>query len=256
MAEAMEMEEKAVEKLMQDSDVLNKLKFFFTADGPTRVIITIENDAENAERGPKMVVHYREVHNLTDTAVYFMKNRRGKDNDDHVAIDSTKANDGTICFGIVRNPLESLEAVMRCVYRPMISDLGTDTWGQASDEQRQEFLLSIDSFSKGLQESIRSLTGGLELRKPDEKVVTLGNAAAGDIVLVTNSINLLQDWCKNIEHYLDDSDRNRWETPDSGPDTELEYWRTRMQRYVFLLSIFSSLLFLKLTDFNIICFRI
>lgn len=256
MAEAMEMEEKAVEKLMQDSDVLNKLKFFFTADGPTRVIITIENDAENAERGPKMVVHYREVHNLTDTAVYFMKNRRGKDNDDHVAIDSTKANDGTICFGIVRNPLESLEAVMRCVYRPMISDLGTDTWGQASDEQRQEFLLSIDSFSKGLQESIRSLTGGLELRKPDEKVVTLGNAAAGDIVLVTNSINLLQDWCKNIEHYLDDSDRNRWETPDSGPDTELEYWRTRMQRYVFLLSIFSSLLFLKLTDFNFICFRI
>ena len=36
--------------------------------------------------------------------------------------------------------------------------------------------------------------------------------------------------CRNIEQYLDDSDRSRWETPDSGPDTELNYWRSRMQR--------------------------
>jgi dynein heavy chain len=33
-----------------------------------------------------------------------------------------------------------------------------------------------------------------------------------------------------IEKYLDDSDRSRWETTDSGPDTELDYWRSRTQR--------------------------
>jgi len=41
---------------------------------------------------------------------------------------------------------------------------------------------------------------------------------------------LLQEWCIKIERYLDDSDRSRWETPESGPDTELIYWRNRTQR--------------------------
>ena len=34
----------------------------------------------------------------------------------------------------------------------------------------------------------------------------------------------------NIERYLDDSDRSRWENADSGPDTELEFWKNRSQR--------------------------
>jgi dynein heavy chain len=159
-----------------------------------------------------------------------MKTKRGKDNDDHYALDPTKANDGGICFGVIRNPLESLEVVMRCVYKPMIQDMGLDTWGQASEEQRHEFVMSIEGFSKGLQDSIRSLSGGLDLRKPDEMIENLGMAALGDPNLITNAINLLQEWCRNIEHYLNDTDRSRWETPDSGPDTELEYWRSRMQR--------------------------
>ena len=63
-----------------------------------------------------------------------------------------------------------------------------------------------------------------------KRVESMGSAAASDPSLVVNSMNLLQDWCNRIEKYLDDSDRSRWETPDSGPDTELDYWRNRMQR--------------------------
>eukprot|EP01042_Synura_sphagnicola_P000006 gene6-7_t len=123
-----------------------------------------------------------------------------------------------------------MEVLMRCVYRPLIQDMGDTYWGEATPEQRNEFLLSLDAFSHGLQENIRSLSGGLELRKPDERVELLGNAVVNDHVIVTHSMNTLQDWCNNIARYLDDSDRSRWETIDSGPDTELEYWRSRMQR--------------------------
>ena len=53
--------------------------------------------------------------------------------------------------------------------------------------------------------------------------------SADDPHLVSQSMNLLQDWCINIERYLDDSDRSRWENADSGPDTELDFWKNRSQ---------------------------
>ena len=89
--------------------------------------------------------------------------------------------------------------------------------GGVNAEQRNEFLHSLDIFNRNLQSSIRSLSGGLELRKPDSKIEQLGSMAAEDTALVIASMNLLHEWCRNIEQYLDDSDRSRWETPDSGP---------------------------------------
>jgi hypothetical protein len=241
LAETFNKEEAEIETMMLDPSILNSIKFFFAADGPTRILmILIQSEGENPTE--KLQIYFKDFDNLKTTAIFFMKNKRGRDNDDHYAVDPTKANDGAISYGVIRNPLESLEAVVRCVYRPLLQDAGSssssssgtgtgnETWGQASEEQKQEFLLGMDSFCKGLQESIRSLSGGLELRRPDERIESLGNNASSDPILVTSCINLLQDWCRNIEHYLEDSDRNRWETPDSGPDTELEYWRSRMQR--------------------------
>ena len=54
--------------------------------------------------------------------------------------------------------------------------------------------------------------------------------AAGDPHVVAHFTQLVEDWCVKIEGHLDDSDRARWENQDSGPDTELEYWRRRMQQ--------------------------
>jgi dynein heavy chain, axonemal len=256
LAESFIRDEIEIEQLMLSPTVLSHLKYFFSADGPTRILILLQQDLQRETSSDPnsqltsqetLQIYFKDFEKIktNSVAVYFLKNKKGRDNDDHYAVDPTKANDGAISYGIIRNPLESLEAVVRCVYRPLLQDTSgggngggnsgneiiTNSWGQASEEQRQEFLLGMDSFCKGLQESIRSLSGGLELRRPDDRIESLGNnQASTDPVLVTSCINLLQDWCRNIEHYLEDSDRNRWETPDSGPDTELEYWRSRMQR--------------------------
>ena len=247
LAEAFEYpDEEEIEAMMRMPEVLQSIDYFFTADGPTKVVITedtyviaaYKQDKNRSEPqiqqiGKCLKVHMKDVDLLPTTAVYFMKVKRGKDNDDHYAIDPTKINDGALSFGVVRAPLESLDAIVRCVYRPMITEMGAETWGESSSEQRNEFLISLDIFSRGLQASIRSLSGGLELKKPDDRIEGLGLAAVSDSALVIKSINLLHEWCRNIENYLDDSDRSRWETPDSGPDTELNYWRSRMQRYSF-----------------------
>ena len=241
--------EDAVEQMMLVPEVLQVIDHFFTADGPIKIIVTIVEE-KLKEKGGKsrnrklmanavqptdskcLKVYTDEVDIIPNIAVFFMKNKRHPNDTDKISVDPTKANDGTLGFGIIRGPLKTLEVLMRCVYRPMIQQMDSESWGDTTLEQRNEFINSIDSFSKGLETSIRNLSGGIELTKPDERVETMGHLAANDPELVVRSLNLLDDWCRSIEVYLDDSDRSRWENLDSGPDTELIFWRSRMQRYV------------------------
>eukprot|EP01035_Chromulina_nebulosa_P017188 gene17188-22707_t len=114
----------------------------------------------------------------------------------------------------------------------MLLQTDKETWGEATNEQKTEFIQSLDNFSKGLQGNIKSLNSGFELKCSEDRIETLGNAAASDPILVTKATNILNEWCLKIEKYLDDSDRHHWEDPDAGPDTELEYWKGRMHRLI------------------------
>eukprot|EP01041_Mallomonas_annulata_P002980 gene2980-5847_t len=226
-------DEEEVEEMILFPDVIKAIDKFFSADGPSKIMISLEKSVTSVDEFGRPLprefqtrrfrVEFEDVLSLADTVVYFMKARPGR-------IDPTKINDNLLSFGIIRAPLESLEVLLRCVYRPLINDMGDMLWGDASSEQRQEFIMSLDVFANGLQDNIRSLSRGLDLRKPDDRVEQLGNAVAGNAALVSHSMNILQDWCNNIARYLDDSDRSRWENSESGPDTELNYWRSRMQR--------------------------
>jgi hypothetical protein len=152
-------DEHAVEKMMLSPDVLQAMNHFFTAGGPSKIIIAISVEAEltqnSASRKPKisapsdgrkLKVYFDEVDQLPNTAVYFMKTKRGIKDSETSVIDSSKANDGALSFGVIHGALESLDALMRFVYRPMIQEMDMDTWGEASSEQRNEFMLSIDVF--------------------------------------------------------------------------------------------------------------
>ena len=234
-------DEDEIDAMLREPDCLAKINFFFTADGPSKIIISEEiisstggsNEAvkigQKDERAKMLVVYSNDVTILPNVAVYFMKNKNKK-GDYHYDIDPTKINDGCLSYGVIRKPLESFDALMRNVYKPLIEESETIKWGEASGEQKNEFMHGIDIFTRNLQSSIRSLSGGLELQSPDGRLEAMGANAMNDPSLVISSMNLLHEWCRSIENYLDDSDRTRWETPDSGPDTELNYWRSRMQR--------------------------
>lgn len=183
---------------------------------------------------------------IPNTTVYFMKNDKistlssetsslisssSKDaKDSKPVIDLNKSCDNYLTFGILHAPLESLEALVRLIYKPFVNQLSEDMKGEADATQLEEFYLSLDNFIKNIQESIKNISCGLELRKPDEKVENLNKNEVTDLSLVVHCVNLLQEWCVKIEKYLDDSDRSKWENVNSGPDTELIYWRNRTQR--------------------------
>ncbi len=222
-----------VEQMMLVPETLQAIDFFFTVEGPTKIIICQEEvqvDKKKNSTVKRLRVYGDELDKVIDVAVFFMKTQKNRDNLDNVAIDPSKINDGALQFGVLRGPLESFEAIMRCVYKPILEDMGKDSWGEASADQKSEFMNGIDHFLRGLQESIRSLSGGLDLKKPDERIVNLGAMAIDDPFIINQCMNLLHEWCNNIERYLDDSDRSRWENADSGPDTELNFWKSRTQR--------------------------
>ncbi|CAM9238946.1 unnamed protein product, partial [Discosporangium mesarthrocarpum] len=164
--------------------------------------------------------------------VYFAKMKHNGRDDCKAPISIHEANDNALTFGVVSHPLKALESITRAVYRPKLVGQEAQLWGKAPSDNVHEFMVGLDVFVSNLQETITNLGGGLELRKPDrqyELSSVLGGGVASTPEVVSHYMGLLEEWCSKITAYLDDSDRSS-EKADSGPDTELEYWRRRTQR--------------------------
>ncbi|GBG33121.1 Dynein heavy chain 5, axonemal [Hondaea fermentalgiana] len=134
------------------------------------------------------------------------------------------------------DPLKSLELSLSRLYQPLCESRAS--WGQADEEQTREFLDACNKVSAELKESIKSLYGGLELRKPDKRFEidgagrNLAQRTKDDQELVDHFEGLLEEWCDQIETYLESTSADSYESsaPDAGPMTELEAWKRRMQR--------------------------
>ena len=161
---------------------------------------------------------------LSGRCVFFMKTHPKK------GIDPTKSADSSMSHGVISDPMRNLEVVMRNVYKPLLSACPPAAWGEATPTAVNELMIGVDNFVHNLAENLKSLNSGLELRKPEQSHEAMGVSAAAEAGVVGAYMELLEEWCTRIDRYLDDSDRSRWETSDSGPDSELEYWRRRMQR--------------------------
>lgn len=171
--------------------------------------------------------------------VYFVKMKHTGGDDCKTPINPHKDDDGALTFGVVSHPLRALESIVRTVYRPALEAQDSRLWGKAPPDLVHEFMVGLDGFVDNLQQTITNLGGGLELRKPDahhegQDGSSGGSygakAAARDPEVVSHYVELLEEWCSKIRLYLDDSDRAGSEKPNSGPDTELDYWRRRAQR--------------------------
>ena len=251
-------DEALVEDLVREESMLEKINHFFSPEGPGRVFFFCEKrsppkpaelEGEDPEAAaaaaalalsggaPRVALYFsdgsmrRVPPNALGRAVYFMKRQIKVEEKLPPPLDPTNSTDGELSYGVIDSPLKSLEAMLRCLFKPMLETQNARVWGKASAEHQNEFMVGVDGFLQNVNESLKSLSGGLELRKPDPKhddVPML--VAASNPAIVAHFTELLDEWCTRIETYLDDSDRSRWETPESGPATELEYWRRRSQR--------------------------
>jgi dynein heavy chain len=209
----------------------SKHSHIFIFDQKTDVI----NEVGEPVDGPgeaKLIVTPGEQERLKGRAVYFL---RTLPNEKAVKLDVSS--DQELMFGeIAANPLASLDTSLGSVFMPYLQR-SFGEWGQCDTEQKQEFLVGFERFSGELSEAIKSLSGGIELRALENKYdVDPRTMAAHDIVrehpeVVQQFEQLLDQWCRQIEQYLEQSlDKGETKDREPGPHTELEYWRSRMQR--------------------------
>ena len=127
--------------------------------------------------------------------------------------------------------------------------IASNEWGKANEEQKKEFKSEINRFLQNIKGAIHSLSGGLELRSPSaEQIKSYDSMNTRNFSkqihqnpdVIPYFEELLEEWCDQIEEYLDTPDNVVKEESlqsssttlitDEGPRGELRYWHDRMQR--------------------------
>ena len=149
-------------------------------------------------------------------------------------LDMNKVGEADLLFGELGNSaLGTIEALLSQSYRPMLDTY--DNWGKVDMEQRTDFISEIGSFITNINEALNSFASGLELRLADPKIIKEVEARSNrnSIALPASTVehfeSLLNEWCNQIERYLEQKDQSG-NDDDVGPRGELEYWRGKMQK--------------------------
>jgi dynein heavy chain, axonemal len=147
-------------------------------------------------------------------------------------LDPSKSGDTDLLFGeLGDSALGTIEAILSQSYRPLIDVY--DNWGKVDEEQKSDFINEIGAFITNINEALTSFASGLELRAPDPKIIRAVEVKAHRTAIPPDAVDhfevLLNEWCNQIERYLNQPAQNN-DTDDVGPRGELEYWRSRMQK--------------------------
>ncbi|CAD7937236.1 unnamed protein product [Amoebophrya sp. A120] len=214
------------------------------------------NEAGEYVDGPgeaRVLLSHGETERLKSKACYFLRGAGAVDKPIKVDVST----DGDLLFGeIAAQPLESLHTSLKNIFLPCVKNAEQNkekvlkqVFGAVDAEHRAEFSSTFTKFTSELTEAIKSLSGGIELKKLDPqyqidpRVTTYHDIVKEHPDIVTHFEQVLEEWCRQIERYLE-------ETLDSddpggsaggmtltsgsgdglGPRSELEYWRYRMQQ--------------------------
>lgn len=147
-----------------------------------------------------------------------------------------KTVDTDVLVGEVSGPaLDNFRVLISELYLPIVKE--QQQWGKAPQENTREFISGTSKFGSMLTEAVNTITGGVELRKPDPKYVeqydlkqASYNQALTDEGAAAELEECLNEWCAETERLLNTTNKVK-DGEEPGPDTELEYWRTRMSNF-------------------------
>jgi dynein heavy chain len=211
------------------------LSRFLDGTGPPKVLFYMQrpdmrgtyDELIDSHEDPRLLITFGDTERIKSKAAFFYRT-----SPDGRGVNVQNASDNEVIYGeIGAQPIMSLENVITSAYVPMVNSIDEGEWGECEPEQRQEFVGVVNKFAAELTEAMMSLTGGVELRKPDPDIVGDMNAQySNDERRLTHCENIAEDWINVIERIIDAAPDARWERNESGPHTELEYWRSRNQK--------------------------
>jgi dynein heavy chain len=116
------------------------------------------------------------------------------------------------CGEVTGGALENFKAFIADLYSPLIQE--QQQWGKVTHEHADEFKSSTYKFGNMLTEAVATVSGGVELRKPEQRFVDQYdlkpaslNAAAADEQAIADAEEALTDWCKATEELLAQTNR-------------------------------------------------
>ena len=217
-------------------DAQQQVQALVGADGPLKIMFFFQLPEAETDFGeyitiqgakPKLFFTTGERERVRGRCFYFVRMNNAK------ALD-IKSIETDMTYGEVPpNILESFQVTLSQVFTPAIA---TQEWGKSTEEERTEFQTQLEKFNHTLNDAAMSLQGGIELRKPDklgevENKQAAYMRAAIDESILSHCEQVVQEWCSQTEVLLAESEENRRESDDAGPDTELIFWRNRMAKF-------------------------
>ena len=163
-----------VEDSLRQEDNISQLNNLFKAKGPRRLFFFYQIREAKNDQGEWIQISNEMSLFATDgrteplrgRAVWFLRKANAAD------LDLGKTSDGLLSFGSIDGGvLNSVEGTMFKCYTPLLESKAD--WGKNNAQQTKDFLSGTDRFLSVLQTSLKTMTAGLALRKPDGKYESL-----------------------------------------------------------------------------------
>lgn len=146
-----------------------------------------------------------------------------------------------IVFGkIDESVVEELSLKLNTVMLPRLKS--NSEWGEltkseaqeSSETKIQEFMERLGRFAHVMEESVRALGSGVVLSHNEEfeidtKPKSIAKASSRTEVVKSFEVTL-EGWIKQIGQVLSEATQIRKENDESGPSSELDYWKGRMAK--------------------------
>ena len=103
------------------------------------------------------------VNRSTCSTVYFLRTKppSGSSSAAVAGLDHLNVEDGAIAYGLVHDPIETLQTYSYGLYRPALQGLAD--WGKCNTTHKSTFFTAYSGFEQTLGDCIKTLNAGLKL---------------------------------------------------------------------------------------------
>ncbi|KAJ1555489.1 Dynein heavy chain 8, axonemal, partial [Nowakowskiella sp. JEL0078] len=226
----------ALENSLLQGNKLDFINDFFAEGGSKKVLFywqTPKDDYTSGKGGTKsntLIVTNGSKEGIAGKGCYFLRFSTKAINLQNIYTD-------TIFGPINANILPSLTTMVKHLVMPALKS--QENWGvlvRNKDESVKDFIEVLERFVTDLDVAVVNLHDSVQLnvcsfdlesyKKPSDYANAIHNPE-----LINQLEGLVNEWCKQIEQVLAESEQMRKEADDIGPNAELAHWKARMVKF-------------------------
>ena len=180
---------------------------------------------------------------LQNRAAFFIRNvADGKE------VNFATASDQDVSFGEIS--ADSIIGMNKVIFNYLYQNvelIDNNEWGKIEPEQKKEFKKVLESFAKDINDTVESLVKGVKFQELPKDVSDFIENDKKDYYrdeekqqLIVKIEEIYQTWINVLSKEIEDMDKDNPTSDDSGPKSELERWKYRMQRLTKVNDFFKS----------------